>query len=64
MQIFTSHPIFKKIKNFSFLILLFVFSFSFSQNEYNIQLQDEIIEVPENIDSFQWNQMPESSKLI
>jgi len=63
MQIFTSHPIFKKIKNFSFLILLFVFSFSFSQNEYNIQLQDEIIEVPENIDSFQWNQMPESSKL-
>ena len=60
MHVFTNYPILKKI---SFIILLLVFSFSFSQNEFNIHFQDEIIEIPENIESFQWNQMPESSKL-
>ena len=39
------------------------FSFSNAQNPYVIQFQDEILDVQENIDTFQWNQMPESSKL-
>ncbi len=47
---------------FSILTILF-FSNSFGQTEYGIQLQDETIEIPENIETFQWGQMPESSRI-
>jgi len=43
--------------------MILVYSISFGQNEFSIQLQDEIIEIPENIETFQWNQMPEYSVL-
>ena len=33
-----------------------------AQTPYNIQIQDEIISVEENISSFEWDNMPESSK--
>ncbi len=54
---------FSKIKNFSFLVLLFVFSLTFAQNSNDIRFQNETYEIPENIATFQWNQMPESSSL-
>ncbi|WP_310991577.1 S8 family serine peptidase [Aequorivita marina] len=41
--------------------MLFVFAISFGQN--NISFQDENYPIPENIQSFQWNQMPESAKM-
>lgn len=53
----------QKIKNFSFLALLFVFSLTYAQNSYDILFQNETYEMPENIATFQWNQMPESSRL-
>lgn len=55
----------KKITFESILLILslFLFSLSYGQNEYTIQIQDENIEIPENIDTFQWNQMPESSRI-
>lgn len=45
-----------------FLAFLFAFSMSFSQNPYALQFQNEIVNLPENIDTFHWGQMPESSK--
>ncbi len=54
---------FPKLKGFSFLVLLFVFSLAFAQNSNDIIFQNETYEMPENIDTFQWNQMPESSIL-
>lgn len=45
------------------ILSLFLFSLSYGQSEYNIQIQDENIEIPENINTFQWNQMPESSRI-
>lgn len=53
----------QKIKNFSFLALLFVFSLTYAQNSHDILFQNETYEMPENIATFQWNQMPESSRL-
>lgn len=44
---------------FGVLLLLFVFNFGYSQDDYTIYFQEEIIEFPENIQTFQWNQMPE-----
>jgi len=44
-------------------LLAFAFFFSFSNAQNVIQFQDETIVMQENIDSFQWNQMPESSRL-
>ncbi len=44
---------------------LFALLFSISllsQTNYNIQFQDEVVVVEENMSSFQWSQMPESSK--
>tara|TARA_R110000850_G_scaffold241496_1_gene366121 strand:- start:44448 stop:47981 length:3534 start_codon:yes stop_codon:yes gene_type:complete len=35
---------------------------SFSQNNYTIYFQDEIVEIPENIETFSWNQLPEKSE--
>jgi hypothetical protein len=43
----------------SILLLIFVFNLSFSQNNYTIQFQESTIEFPENIQTFDWNQMPE-----
>ncbi|MDP2687237.1 MAG: S8 family serine peptidase [Aequorivita sp.] len=53
----------QKIKSFSFLALLFVFSLTYAQNSNDILFQNETYEMPENIATFQWNQMPESSRL-
>ncbi|MFT5237235.1 MAG: hypothetical protein ACI9M9_000827 [Flavobacteriaceae bacterium] len=47
----------------SVLTLVFAFSNSFGQSSYSIQFQDQNIEFPENINTFQWNQMPDYSKL-
>ncbi len=44
-----------------FLFYLFL-SFSYGQNNYTIQIQEQRIQIPENIETFQWSQMPESSK--
>jgi hypothetical protein len=44
------------------ILLLFIFSMSFAQNFYAVEFQDKTIEIPENIDTFEWEQMPESSK--
>ncbi len=59
------------MKHFSFLkskflwLLSFVFivGIGFSQNKYTVQLTGENIPLPENIDSFQWSQMPDYSRL-
>ena len=53
----------QKIKNLSLVALLFVFSLTYAQNSYDIRFQNETYEMPENITTFQWNQMPESSIL-
>jgi len=52
-------------KNSLLSLLAFALSFSFAnaQDPYVIQFQDETIEIQENIDTFEWNQMPESSRL-
>ncbi|MDC1326982.1 hypothetical protein N8252_01510, partial [Ulvibacter sp.] len=47
----------------SVLTIAFVLTTSYAQSSYSIQFQDQSIEFPENINTFQWNQMPESSKL-
>ncbi len=46
----------------SFFMTL-VFGFSLAQDAYTIQYQDEIIDIQENIQSFEWDQMPDSSRL-
>jgi hypothetical protein len=55
--------LFLTAKNFIVLAMLFAFSITFAQSSYNLQFDDATIEVAENIDTFQWNQMPMSSKL-
>lgn len=52
-----------KFKIFSFLVVMLVFSLTYAQNPNTIYFQGEDYEMPENIHTFQWNQMPESSKL-
>ena len=52
-----------KCKNGILWVMAFVFSMSVAQNSYTIQFQDQTIEMPENISTFQWNQMPASSQL-
>jgi len=47
----------------SVLTIAFVLTNSFAQSSYSIQFQDQNIEFPENINTFQWNQMPASSNL-
>ena len=47
----------------SVLTIAFVYSNSFAQSSYAIQFQDQNLEFPENISTFQWSQMPDSSKL-
>jgi len=46
-----------------FMAMTLVFSFSYGQNTSDIQFQGETFSMPENIAAFQWNQMPESSKM-
>ncbi len=52
-----------KLKSILLILMVLVGSMSYGQNEFSIQIQDETIEIPENIDTFQWSQMPESSEL-
>lgn len=54
---------FSKIKNFSFLALMLAFSLTYAQNSNDIRFQGETYEMPENITTFQWAQMPESARL-
>ncbi|MFT5250484.1 MAG: hypothetical protein ACI93P_002226 [bacterium] len=63
MKNFTLNYLLKKLKLASLLALLFVFNISFAQGDYMVRLQDESIELPENIETFQWDQMPESAIL-
>ena len=37
-------------------------NFAYSQSNYRIPFQDKNIEIPENISTFEWNQMPEKAK--
>lgn len=60
MKNFTFLPLVRK--NLSFLSLVFAFAFAFGQNPYTITFQDETIVMPENITTFEWNQMPPNSK--
>ncbi len=48
---------------FMSFLLTFVFGFSLAQNAYTVQFQDEVIDIQENIQTFEWDQMPESSQL-
>ncbi|GGE01137.1 S8 family serine peptidase [Planktosalinus lacus] len=50
-----------KMKFLGVLLLIFVFNTLHSQNDYTIHFQEDIIEFPENIQTFDWNQMPEKS---
>ena len=59
----TKKTIANAIKRNLLWMFLLVVSFSFGQNNYNVQFQDEILNVPENIQSFEWDQMPASSQL-
>ncbi|QIE59955.1 S8 family serine peptidase [Rasiella rasia] len=52
-----------RIKSMCFMALVMVSAMSFAQNPYTIQFQDETIEMPENIGTFQWADMPEKSQL-
>ena len=63
MKIITLNFILKKLKLASLLALFFVFNISLAQGDYTVRLQNENIELPENIETFQWNQMPESAIL-
>ncbi len=54
---------FPKFKSLFFLALTLVFSITYAQNSSNITFQGETYEMPENITTFQWNQMPKSSRL-
>ncbi|MDN3723237.1 S8 family serine peptidase [Aequorivita sp. SDUM287046] len=50
-------------RNFVFVTMTLVFSFSFGQNNSEINFQGETFNIPENIDTFQWNQLSEAAKL-
>lgn len=52
-----------KIRLLWTLVLIFTLSMSFAQGQYAIQLQGDTIEIPENIQTFDWSQMPDSSRL-
>lgn len=45
------------------LLCMLISTASFAQNPYTVNFQDESIEMPENITSFQWSDLPESSQL-
>jgi len=58
----TFSPSFVK-KAISFFTFVLIFSVSFSQTDYTIQFQDETLDFPENINSFEFAQLPESSEV-
>ena len=37
--------------------------FPFAQSSYSVHIQDQTIEIAENINTFQWSQMPQSSQI-
>ena len=47
----------------SVIVVAFICTNTFAQSSYSIQFQDQTLEFPENIGTFQWSQMPNSSKL-
>ena len=47
----------------SVIVVAFICTNTFAQLSNTIQFQDQTIEFPENIGTFQWSQMPNSSKL-
>lgn len=52
------------LKNASvFVAFLLIATASFGQNDYTIRFQNETIEIPENIDTFDLSEMPESARL-
>ncbi len=55
--------IYSKFKCFTFFLLLLVFTTGIAQNSNEIHFQGDTFEMPENIASFQWDQMPESAKM-
>jgi len=60
MNTFTFSPSFVK-KAVSFFAFVLIFTVSFSQTNYTIQFQDETLDFPENINAFEFAQLPESS---
>ena len=46
-----------------FFVFALIITSAFSQNPYAIQLQGDTISLPENIETFDWGQMPVSSHL-
>ncbi len=52
----------KKIKYLALSVLMLVCTVSIAQN-YTVTFQDETIEMPENITSFQWSDMPDYAML-
>ncbi|WP_410006435.1 S8 family serine peptidase [Aequorivita nionensis] len=54
---------FSNIKNCMLMVIMLVFSLAFSQNSNNIVFQGETYEMPENIETFQWNQLPQPARL-
>jgi len=50
-------------KKASIFVLLLVATGSFAQNPFDVIFQDEIIEMPENSNGFQWDTLPESAQL-
>ena len=63
MKIITLNFLLKKMMSASLLALFFVFNIAFAQGSYTIQFQNENVDLPENIETFQWDQMPESAEL-
>ena len=54
---------FPNLKSSFVLVLVLICSITFAQNPSTINFQGETYEMPENITTFQWSQMPESSHL-
>ncbi|MAM28094.1 MAG: peptidase S8 [Flavobacteriaceae bacterium] len=52
-----------RIKSTVLGVFLMVAFASFAQSTYTIQFQDETIEMPENIGTFDWADMPESAQM-
>lgn len=55
--------IFSNWKNTVWSLLAITLCFSFSNAQNTIQFQDEILEIEQNIDTFEWSQMPNSSRM-
>ncbi len=52
------------MKKITLLLAIIAFSINgHSQTNYNIQFQDETLEVQENIQQFSWSQLPQSARL-